>query len=219
MASFLASQILHPKHSCCPRTGSLTSGPSAPEKQRVQRQCPLCHGVLGRELGEWHWNKIKYKEHWKDVLGLYFYSGSPFRNGKYCVESTCYGEGVEEDQHVCDPRSSFLCPWTCHDFHLLTWKKEYSMSKKGILSVEYDFWSPLLSIEVCPAPRLKHMLWQQCWLCHPDPGGGPQCQILSGLWCFVFSCELLGAEHPQKGHGCLSVLSSICILHVVLLTT
>lgn len=115
--------------------------------------------------------------------------------------------------------SSFLCPWTCHDFHLLTWRKEYSMSKKAILSVEYDFWSPLLSIEVCPAPRLKHMLWQQCWLCHPDPGGGPQCQILSGLWCFVFSCELLGAEHPQTGHGCLSVLSSICILHVVLLTT
>lgn len=76
---------------------------------------------------------------------------------------------------------------------------EKGMSRKAILSVEYNFWSPLFSKEVCPAPRLEHVLWQQCWLCHPVPRGGPQCQLLSGLWCFVFFLWAFVCRTPSNG--------------------
>lgn len=159
MASFLATQILHPKHSCCPQTGSLNSGPSAPgvllpwcagegaggvaleqNTRNMERTCLVCIFILVNLL---------------EMLNTVWGAHGVVKVWKKTSLSVTWGLAL-------------LCPWTCHDFHPLPWRKECSMSKKVILSVQYNFWSPLLSKEVCPAPHLEHTVWQQCWLLSPS---------------------------------------------------
>lgn len=210
MASFLATQILHPKHSCCPRTGSLTSGPSAPgvllpqcvgegagevtleqNTRNMERMCLVCIFILVNllEMLNTVWGAHAMVKVWKKTSLSVTWGLAPYVHELVMTSILCHGE-----RNVSCPKRLF---WV---FNIVS--EALYCQKRFVLLHISSTWSGSSADSYHPAPR-----------------SGPWCQLLSRLWCFVFSCELLCAEHPQMGDCCLSDLSSICILHVVLLTT